>query len=346
MTDQIENNNLETTQLEATENNTEATKVESTGNNPKESEGGDDSRTKTAIKIVMVLLPAIIIQSLTQTISTIDKDIVALLFNIYNVVFQIGLTGLVAYAVYESVNFVFDKEEQPNTNQLMMILMMVLAIVPFSIYGLNLLGINPLQLDFIPSPKTLYLIILVAVLAYTATKGIDIKDIFVNLFMVTIFLMYAASLNTAINGWGLLGIVLVLGIAIVSDTMAYIGGKKYGNRQAFPEVSPNKTVEGLLAGFLSALAFGFVIFAMVLLLDGSMPGELDKHLFGSLVANPNMAAAIIVGALVSPFGDLTFSKIKRSYDKKDYSNILPGHGGLFDRLDSHIFVTIVMVAIY
>lgn len=337
MIDQKENNNFEDiTPIE------ETTTVESTGETPKESKGGDSSRTKTSIMIVAILIPAIIIQSLTHSLDTttglFSGSLFVILFTIYNVIFQLGFTFVLGYAVYETVNFVFDKDTQPNTNQLMMTLLMILALVPFSIFGLQEFNISLFGVDTW-SPKNWYFILLVVVLVVTASRAIDIKDIFVSLFMVTAFLMYSTSLIEVINEWAIIGILLVVGIAVVSDTMAYIGGKKYGKRQAFPEVSPNKTVEGLLVGFLSALAYGFIIFITVLAIK-------ERGVFiGAVYANPSLLLAILLGALVSPFGDLTFSKIKRTYDKKDFSNLLPGHGGLFDRLDSHIFVTLVIVAI-
>ncbi|MFQ5747319.1 MAG: phosphatidate cytidylyltransferase [Gemmatimonadota bacterium] len=106
-----------------------------------------------------------------------------------------------------------------------------------------------------------------------------------------------------------------------SDTAAYFGGRRFGRRRLAPVVSPNKTVEGavaaLLAGPIVAVAFGLWILPKLGQLG---PGVL--LLLGLLVS----AAAIV--------GDLAESALKRECGVKDASNLLPGHGGLLDRLDS------------
>lgn len=106
----------------------------------------------------------------------------------------------------------------------------------------------------------------------------------------------------------------------LADTAAYFGGRRFGRRKLAPVVSPNKTVEGavaaLLAGPLCALAYAG------LLLEGWRLGGLGALAFGLVVAS----FAIV--------GDLVESALKRERAVKDSSNLLPGHGGLLDRLDS------------
>lgn len=106
----------------------------------------------------------------------------------------------------------------------------------------------------------------------------------------------------------------------LADTAAYFGGRAFGRRRLAPVVSPNKTVEGavaaLLAGSLSALAYA------AFLLAGWRLGAGVTLAFGLVVA----AFAIV--------GDLVESALKRERAVKDSSNLLPGHGGLLDRLDS------------
>lgn len=105
----------------------------------------------------------------------------------------------------------------------------------------------------------------------------------------------------------------------LTDTGAYTGGKLFGRRQMSPTISPNKTVEGglagVLAGSLAALLYGL----WVLPKAGGVSRSL---LFGLLVA----ALAIV--------GDLVESALKRECGQKDSSALLPGHGGFLDRLDS------------
>lgn len=120
-------------------------------------------------------------------------------------------------------------------------------------------------------------------------------------------------------------VILPLVIAFVSDAFALFAGMAFGKHKLAPELSPKKTVEGAVGGFLGAvvctvlygavLQFGFDLKVHYLLLA----------LYGAL------------GSVVSQLGDLSFSYIKREYGIKDFGNIFPGHGGVLDRFDSVIF---------
>lgn len=108
-----------------------------------------------------------------------------------------------------------------------------------------------------------------------------------------------------------------------ADTGAYIAGKAFGKNKLAPVVSPNKTWEGALGGFLLSVVVAWVG-ALLLQL------EVESWLVFSLVA--------IMLAAMSVIGDLFESALKRVANIKDSGNLLPGHGGLFDRLDSTIVV--------
>lgn len=107
----------------------------------------------------------------------------------------------------------------------------------------------------------------------------------------------------------------------LADTAAYFGGKSLGRRRLAPKVSPNKTVEGavaaLIVGPLAALAYSAWV----------LPGGWDLRPGRALLFGFTVAAAAIAG-------DLVESALKRETDVKDSSDLLPGHGGLLDRLDS------------
>ena len=119
------------------------------------------------------------------------------------------------------------------------------------------------------------------------------------------------------------GVILIL-IAVVgpwiSDSGAYFAGRFFGRRLLFPSLSPNKTVEGSLGG---------------LLLTVLIVGAISYQFLGYSIAK-----AAIIGTGVSVFsqgGDLFESALKRILDVKDLGNLLPGHGGILDRVDSLLF---------
>ena len=131
--------------------------------------------------------------------------------------------------------------------------------------------------------------------------------------------------------------------ACLNDAFAYFVGVLFGHHKMNERVSPKKTWEGFFGGviltalFLSGYAF---IFASV---DGGkhalLPGLLDLEHWYHIVILSTLVP------LVSVLGDLVFSSIKRHYQIKDFSNLIPGHGGILDRLDSLMFAAITM-AIY
>lgn len=112
-------------------------------------------------------------------------------------------------------------------------------------------------------------------------------------------------------------------IAVVSDTMAYFGGRAFG-RRPFHNASPNKTWEGTLTGFVFAV---FCAFAMAVMPFSTM---WDGRFLGAL------ALGAVVGVM-TPMGDLAESLVKRDLGVKDMGTVVPGHGGLLDRIDGILF---------
>ena len=113
----------------------------------------------------------------------------------------------------------------------------------------------------------------------------------------------------------------VLGIVFVSDTAAYFTGKKFGKSSLAPQISPNKTWEGVLGAYVGTTIF---VSIFVYLLQPEIRDALLLYLYTGLIV------ALCV------FGDLFVSLLKRLGDLKDSGNLLPGHGGLLDRVDSMI----------
>ena len=138
------------------------------------------------------------------------------------------------------------------------------------------------------------------------------------LFMSSYLVSYAVLLNRV--DW-LYSIGLILVITYGMDTGAWFFGKNFGKNKLAPKVSPNKTVEGLIGGMLFS-AFLSSLFLMYL----NKEMTLLKFLL------------FLVFAGLSHIGDLCQSKIKREVNIKDSGRLIPGHGGVFDRVDSLYFI--------
>ncbi len=129
-----------------------------------------------------------------------------------------------------------------------------------------------------------------------------------------------------LNTWGGGTVIAMLATIWMCDTAAYFGGRAMGKHKLFPRVSPKKTWEGAVWGFAGAVLT--MVAARFLLLE---------YL--------SLTHAIALGALIGvfdQFGDLVESLLKRDAGIKDSSALIPGHGGLFDRFDSLIFVSPVV----
>ncbi|MBC7329516.1 phosphatidate cytidylyltransferase [bacterium] len=105
----------------------------------------------------------------------------------------------------------------------------------------------------------------------------------------------------------------------LNDIGSYFGGKFLGKKHIFPHISPAKTLEGFVLGFISAIVGGTIL--------GILSG---LGIFVSLLLS------LVIG-IFAPLGDLAESAIKRELGIKDFSSILPGHGGILDRFDSLLF---------
>lgn len=120
---------------------------------------------------------------------------------------------------------------------------------------------------------------------------------------------------------GLMWVVSALVITWGNDTMAYFAGRLFGKHKLYPEVSPNKTWEGFFGGFVGAIGFLFLQRAFFF----PTLTVIDCFVLGGL------------GSVLGPAGDLCESMLKRAYGVKDSGVIIPGHGGMLDRIDALIF---------
>lgn len=164
----------------------------------------------------------------------------------------------------------------------------------------------------------LFLYISLIVLLFVFNKNVDVikisKIIFIGAYVV--FFMYHMML---MNGTPYVWLVYI--IAFGSDTFAYFTGKMLGRHKLYPEVSPNKTIEGAIGGIIGCTILSLIYFDYL---------RINKYIYIIIFS--------ISASVFSMAGDLAASKIKRENGIKDFGNLLPGHGGILDRFDSVLFV--------
>ncbi|MEG2454691.1 MAG: phosphatidate cytidylyltransferase [Oscillospiraceae bacterium] len=143
-------------------------------------------------------------------------------------------------------------------------------------------------------------------------------------FAVMIPFFLSSFVRIAKMELGMYLVVLPLLSAFTSDAFALFAGMLFGKHKLAPELSPKKTVEGAVGGFVGAVVCT-VLYGVIM--------QFGFHLQVNYFI---LALYGALGSAISQLGDLSFSYIKRQYQIKDFGNILPGHGGILDRFDSVI----------
>ena len=169
---------------------------------------------------------------------------------------------------------------------------------------------------------------LVVLFVNELAKGKVATDAVAYPFMITVLIGIALRCVDKIYALDVHGGLVMLYVCLacfMCDTGAYFFGVSLGKHKMIPEVSPNKTWEGSIGGYVTGLVVSLVYGLLVL-----------KQLPSMLII-----AGSIVLPLVAQVGDLSFSSIKRRFEIKDFSNLIPGHGGILDRIDSLVFCLMV-----
>lgn len=209
------------------------------------------------------------------------------------------------------------------------ILMRVCGFKPslvFSFLSFSLAFIT-VRLPNLPNLPLLITILLLTSLAWQMRhrSGKPIADSAIGL-LIGVYLGWTGGHLAAVRelDHGIWWLVIAIGITWLADSGAYIVGKRYGIHQLAPSISPKKTWEGYFGGVAVAALGGLLI-----------------GLISPLGMLHSVIAAVLVGAL-GTLGDLTESLFKRQANAKDSSNLIPGHGGAFDRIDSLVWAGVII----
>ena len=160
-------------------------------------------------------------------------------------------------------------------------------------------------------------------------KKITFQDLIFALTMTLVISYFFSAIVLVRAGiQGLWHLILIFVLAWIPDTGAYLFGSAFGKHKLAPVISPKKTIEGAVGGWI--LCIGLTFFYAWL------AGELSESI--SVINYPIVLLYAGIGTLISILGDLTASLIKRHYNIKDYGTLIPGHGGIMDRFDSIWFV--------
>lgn len=232
-------------------------------------------------------------------------------------IIDICISIIAIMALYEY--FQSFKKESENNN-----LRWIAYICALSIIFMHIIPYDYIS-KIIPAIIPISILVLFAQVIATNMKY-NIKDIAITLFgicYIVIFTSYLSIIRQMENGAILIWYLFFT--AWGTDTFAYFIGKKFGKHK-FSKISPNKSIEGCIAGTIGAT----IIVLIYTLICNTYLGM-----------NFNYIYIIIIGIILSlagQLGDFAASSIKRYTEIKDFSNLIPGHGGILDRIDSLIFI--------
>lgn len=157
----------------------------------------------------------------------------------------------------------------------------------------------------------------------------DIASIYSMVLLITVSLNFIVKLRDFGGVFSSFYVLYALCISWMCDIGAYFSGTFLGKRKLCPDISPKKTVEGVIGGIIFSVSIGIFISFLF-----------ERFMFDSGVrVNYHYIIPIsIIGAVISIIGDLIFSAVKRGCHIKDFGSVIPGHGGFLDRFDSVVFV--------
>ena len=153
--------------------------------------------------------------------------------------------------------------------------------------------------------------------------------------------LYFGLAALLLTGAGTFLLVMVLGITVFTDTGAYFAGRAIGGPKIAPSISPSKTWAGLIGGMLASALW---VFIWVMAIDNAPEWLPPRFEIGLNLSVQNLTGAVALGAglaVVAQVGDFLESWLKRRAGVKDSSRLIPGHGGVFDRIDGLVPVALV-----
>ncbi|HEY4537244.1 MAG TPA: phosphatidate cytidylyltransferase [Erysipelothrix sp.] len=144
-------------------------------------------------------------------------------------------------------------------------------------------------------------------------------------FVMTSLLVGAGIGLNAVLALDRMVFLYVLIASFATDIFAYFGGRQFGKHKLIERLSPNKTVEGAISGYVMGVVLSFTF---------------GYFMIQSFVDIRIIVVASLLMPLFSQIGDLSFSLVKRRFNIKDFGTIFPGHGGVLDRIDSVVFAVL------
>lgn len=262
---------------------------------------------------------------LTRTFTSLFIFIIfgaIVLSSFYSFVFEVTVGLLCCFCVYESLNAL----EITKHKSLTAIALVFSFMTPISMAVAKLINKNVYLLPLSIALVFVYVFNVISMKKFENVKYNKASSAMFCTIVITLFLSHIIILRNYFKHGLFYMIMCIVCFAWATDIFAYIVGVCFGKHRFSPNISPKKSLEGSVGGTIICVLFS-VLFVYVYCNIKSLSFNLLSVIIFSLLCS-----------LVGQIGDFSFSYIKRSFGIKDFGNVLPGHGGVLDRLDSLIFV--------
>lgn len=301
-------------------------------------------RAKVALIFALVLFFISILSFIIDT-NSYQYENIYVKISTYSIIFIFSLFYyFIPYEFFNS-NSVFKYKKINYPVALLSLFLSLIPILSYHVYLEDLRDIESIYVYLAYSYIMFCYILGLILISYSLqVKKVDFKTFFWQIFLFTFIVIYSFAFIYVVFSNGFSSLIIIFLIPILSDTLAYIFGNLFGKKKMCPKISPKKTWEG----FILSLIFSTLIITSIIILyyysDKENLNYFNKWLSFDL-SHPDLTTKwigsvlmVLFLILVSTFGDLAFSYYKRLNNIKDFSNMLKGHGGIIDRLDSSIFV--------
>ncbi len=241
----------------------------------------------------------------------------------YSVVFEVTIAALCVMCVYESLN-----AQEFIKNKFLLVPPIIYSfITPVSFAFCKHFNASPYYSLIAFTFLFVLIFIVFAMKNFENLKYGDCCAVIFSTIVITMFLSNIIFIRTQFKHGLFYMILAICCYAWSTDIFAYIVGVCIGKHRFSPNISPKKSIEGSIGGTLCCVIFSFLAaFVYSVIVDCSVNYYI-------------VVVYALMCSIVGQIGDFSFSYIKRSYKIKDFGNLLPGHGGVLDRLDSLIFIS-------
>lgn len=230
-------------------------------------------------------------------------------------VYTIGVALILSGTAWEFINLFIKGGYHPNPYPLLLGTVGIISIMYLDDHILTSLMYT----------VTIFSILLFSVMNYRRherTAAFNLTIELAALLFITYLGSYLIKIRFLPNGLFWIGVSIIP--AVIGDIGAYFAGSLFGKHKLSLKLSPNKTIEGYIGGVFSAIIAGYAL-------------GLITHIYVPAIT---ITASTLIGCItgiLSPLGDLSKSIFKRQFNRKNTGNIIPGHGGILDRIDTSLF---------